>query len=87
MKTIAFAKFSTHQTTDPGVISAPRATKQHTSELSRKLIDPKQEKTCNLLRKRNTTGTPNAPEIYENPSMDPKVFPFASPWIPPSSTW
>ena len=44
--------FSTHPTTDPGIIFAPKPTKKHTSELTLKIdnLKPRQNKQTDTTR-------------------------------------
>ena len=68
--------FSTHPTTDPGIIFSPKPTKKHTSKLTLKIDNLKPRKNKKIAKNRLPTGSPNPLKIIKNPTLELKLSPL-----------
>jgi hypothetical protein len=68
--------FSTHPTTDPGIIFSSKPTKKHTSKLTLKIDNLKPRKNNQTAKKRLPTASSNPLKIIKNPTLEPKLYPL-----------
>ena len=68
--------FSTHPTTDPGIIFSPKPTKKHTSKLTLKIDNFKPRKNKQTGKKRLPTSSPNPLKIRKNPTLELELSPL-----------